>query len=188
MQSHTLQRAWRLLFCCILIRGEKLKWRLRAYEAGADDLINKRIHAEELMLEFDTLISYQTRKINFIEKKEEKIRIISKTMMQETEDYSNHLSFCRDYLNINTHEQLGKLICHFMESWQLEFTLIIESDDKTYCIKNGGMEFSPIEDNLFKHLNNNRNDCHSITRRINSNLTNSESPQDIIGNDDIIFF
>ena len=151
-------------YCSVIfISGEeKLEWRLRAYEAGADDFVSKRIVAEELMVVFDALVNYQLRKNKLRTQGEEQVRYISQTMFENMEDANVHLSFCRDCLKIHTMPQLDDLICKFITSLELQFVMLIKSNNEQFLIKSNDMDLSPIEENLFSELSDNGHHVQSF--------------------------
>lgn len=131
----------------------QLEWRLRAYEAGAEDFIIKSIETEELGAKLDSLFSYHAEQMALLEEKSENEKVLIKESIKVQIDNEALIDLYRNALKVYSFEELKTLLFEFLAHWKFEYIacLTLPNNEKSYLKKIDGT-VTPIEKQLFLPL------------------------------------
>lgn len=139
-------------FVVFISSESTLESRLRAFNAGAKDFINKGIDEKELAAKMKALFEYKSKLRQHIAKMNKKTQILSSENFKVVIDNNALITFYKKCLYLASAEQLTKNLSDFFNHWNLNYITRIAIDDNCTYIKNEDELPTPIELDLLTEL------------------------------------
>ncbi|MBQ4838611.1 MULTISPECIES: response regulator [Pseudoalteromonas] len=138
----------------VFISGETdLEWRLRAFEAGAENYIQKDISKELLKLKLDSLLDYQANRLLALKHAKNDSKVQTDRTFRTQLDHNALIHFYRQCLNLNDISKFSGYLSSLMESWELDYIARLKLTDGTeYHFKNNDEAICDMELELFNDL------------------------------------
>jgi len=148
----------------VFLSGEAgLEWRLRAYEAGAEDFIRKNVLREELDVKMESLFSFQSQRLASLRELKAQAETLITENYHVQVDNNAIMAFFKDCVKIRSLEQLESSLVSVFLNWQLHYIARITVDDgSTIYFKNNGEVACAMEQELFDELGANSSNVQSF--------------------------
>ncbi|NTS77278.1 response regulator [Catenovulum sp. SM1970] len=141
----------------VLITGESdLEWRLRAFEAGAENYIQKNIKQDALKIKLDSLFNYQADRLLALKSAQAESKKHLDQSVRSQLDHNALVHFYRQCLNLNNIDKIERHLASLMQSWHLNYIARFTLTDGTeYHFKAHNEAICEMELELFNELNAN---------------------------------
>ncbi|KZN33214.1 response regulator [Pseudoalteromonas luteoviolacea] len=138
----------------VFLSGETdLEWRLRAFEAGAENYIAKDIPQQLLKLKVDSLLDYQAKRLRALKHAKKDSQLQTDRSFRTQLDNNALIHFYRQCLNLNDISKFSDYLSSLMESWELDYIARLKLTDGTeYHFKNNDEDICEMELELFDEL------------------------------------
>ncbi|MBQ4812542.1 response regulator [Pseudoalteromonas luteoviolacea] len=138
----------------VFLSGEtELEWRLRAFEAGAENYIPKDIPQQLLKLKLDSLLDYQAKRLRALKHAKKDSQLQTDRTFRTQLDNNALIHFYRQCLNLNDISKFSGFLASLMESWELDYVARLKLTDGTeYHFKNNDEAICEMELELFDEL------------------------------------
>ncbi|KZN55532.1 response regulator [Pseudoalteromonas luteoviolacea] len=138
----------------VFLSGETdLEWRLRAFEAGAENYIQKDIGKELLKIKLDSLLDYQAKRLRALKHAKKDSQIQTDRTFRTQLDHNALIHFYRQCLNLNDINKFSGYLSSLMQSWELDYIARLKLTDGTeYHFKNNDEAICDMELELFNDL------------------------------------
>ncbi|MCF2858664.1 response regulator [Pseudoalteromonas sp. SMS1] len=138
----------------VFLSGETdLEWRLRAFEAGAENYIAKEIPQQLLKLKLDSLLEYQAKRLRALKCAKKDSQLQTDRSFRTQLDNNALIHFYRHCLNLNDIHKFADYLSSLMESWDLDYIARLKLADGTeYHFKNNNEAICEMELELFDEL------------------------------------